>query len=427
MTDNLSDSAAGAGSGQPSDRVFLGVDLCAYSQLTVHEMRQAQEALHCAHETAAAVSADPLGVQPLGDGFLAQWISHRVNDVLAKYVPAFCDSLAEESRKQGFDRPLRVRLAVVTGLVADSRLGIAGRAAVEAERLVNCAQAKRVQQVLTEQPVVLIISKHVFEQTIRQGWTDIDPGGFAPVDVRAKGDVDETYKAWIGMPGHSADEVAKAMRPEGLLARFTRFLGRTVTPGARRVARVVGRTPKLLVATLVPAVAIAAAAVLLPSMASWSSGKDTPREASAWATATLAPDPDRPEPSTSRSYDRPGLTPSPATGPAATPAPDTGVGGTSRTGVRDTAGTALRDTAGNGVRQGAAAAQAPGTSHAAPLTGGGVACRGFLVQRYTTVVHGYGTAVFGSGVFGSDGTHVRCPRPAGAPPYASALRRHPVT
>ncbi|MFI9174785.1 hypothetical protein [Streptomyces lincolnensis] len=401
MTDNLSDSAAGAGSGQPSDRVLLGVDLCEYSTMNVRQMNAAQEALSRAHETAVAVSADTLGVQELGDGFLAQWISHRVNDVLAKYVPAFCDSLAEESLKRGFDRPLRVRLAVVTGLVADSAMGIAGRAAVEAQRLVNCAQAKRVQQVLTEQPVVLIISRHVFEQTIQQRWTDIEPGDFTPVDVRAKHE--QTYKAWIGMPGHSADEVARAMRPEGLLARFGRFLGRTLASRAGRAAQAVRKTPKMLVATLVPAVAVAAAAVLLSSLTSWSSGPGASREASAWATATVAPDPDRPEPSTSRSDDRPGLTPSPTTGPAATPAPATGA----------------RDTAGVRVRQ--RAAQAPGVIRAAPLTAR-VACGGFLVQRRGTVVHGYGTAVFVLG-----GTLVRCPLPAGALSYASAPRSHPVT
>ncbi|WP_328870507.1 hypothetical protein OHT76_10565 [Streptomyces sp. NBC_00287] len=295
---------------EPDDEVFEAVfvraDLGDYSSLKGPDMHKAQAALYRAYVGALAQAPEALGrefrgFQDDGDGFLVWWPSGRMGLVVSKFVAAFQETLA----KQNVDwehKLLQVRLSVVTGLAVTSALGTAGEGAVEAKRLVDCRQAKLLQEDYEDQQLVVVVSQYVYEQTVRGGWAaDVDPASFHPVQVLDKHKKQRT--AFLTAPGRTAEEVRKTV-DLSMFARLRRRIDRTVVPQIRKISQAFKWTPKLVLASLAaPAVAALAAATLLGTLPfSWPYGGAGTVDASVWAAETAYPWPDeRPGPSTSRS------------------------------------------------------------------------------------------------------------------------------
>jgi class 3 adenylate cyclase len=105
---------------------------------------------------------------------------------------------------------IRLRAAVHAGDVVVGSDGVpAGAALVVLARMLDCGAGREaLKQEPETTPLVLVISDHVHEETVRHGYPSVDPGDFEPFEIREK---EYAARGWLHVPGRRADPV-----PQGL-------------------------------------------------------------------------------------------------------------------------------------------------------------------------------------------------------------------
>jgi DNA-binding NarL/FixJ family response regulator len=109
------------------------------------------------------------------------------------FTRAFASSLAEHNKIVPAPLRMQVRLAIDVGPVLTDTMGVSGRVIIQAARMVDSPAIKRaVSQ--TDNPLGVIVSEFVYETTIRQGHSDIEPGRLERIQIAVK---ETTTTGWI--------------------------------------------------------------------------------------------------------------------------------------------------------------------------------------------------------------------------------------
>jgi hypothetical protein len=133
-----------------------------------------------------------------GDGVLV-FVDPRVSkvrlvDTLVSWLGA---SLRGYNRRAGAAAELRLRVVMHAGDMISAQQGAIGDAVVLAARLLD-APVLRACLGATDTPLVVGVSRTIYEEVIRHAYANIDPASFAPVSV----DVKETRTTmWVHVPG----------------------------------------------------------------------------------------------------------------------------------------------------------------------------------------------------------------------------------
>ncbi|MFF7645542.1 hypothetical protein [Streptomyces canus] len=197
--------------GGPGFVLWTTDDFPGYSKLSGEQGREIQNALDEVRkeaDRASGLSRPPEGIQKGGDGESVCWKNRTPVPYLKEYVPALSDALDQANKRRGNRPKLRLRLAVTYGTAMDAPGGVAGRPPIEAERLVSSRPCKYVTEKLADSGLVVIISDRVFQDTVNEGWEELDPRAYVPVRLRDKNRM--TWAAHITVPGVSPDRVRLA-------------------------------------------------------------------------------------------------------------------------------------------------------------------------------------------------------------------------
>jgi class 3 adenylate cyclase len=139
--------------------------------------------------------------QPQGDGELA--LLPKVDPepelrVIDDYVRELRRALARHNQGMLPSSRLRLRLALHYGVAIPANNGFFGQAVVVVSRLCD---AKPLKEAMTEAPecnLGVIVSDRLYQETIKQGHTELSPEDMRQVSVREK---EFAEKAWIHLPG----------------------------------------------------------------------------------------------------------------------------------------------------------------------------------------------------------------------------------
>jgi hypothetical protein len=191
-------------------RLCILVDLENYSRLDGNQQYTAQRVL----ASALAVAADKAGLrrpkwqrQLAGDGELAVL---PVDELQAQVVGAFPLALDAQLREQeGRDGLLlRVRMAMVYGVVTESELGYSDHAVVAVARMADAAPVRRALALVPEARLVLALSTELFRDVIRHGDAALTAAHFIRVPIdRMEGD------AWITVPDVDPRQLVDESQP----------------------------------------------------------------------------------------------------------------------------------------------------------------------------------------------------------------------
>ena len=181
-----------------SRRTCILVDLESYSALDGGKQRAAQQEL----AGALSVAAESAGLsrlrwerQPSGDGELAVLPDEERQDVVIGAFPVALDAeLRTRSERTGLR--LRLRMAVVYGVVTEADLGYAGHAVVAAARIADAAPVRSALVRATDGQLVLALSSELYRDVVLNGDVQWEGDDFRWVPVeRINSD------AWITVPG----------------------------------------------------------------------------------------------------------------------------------------------------------------------------------------------------------------------------------
>ncbi|MFJ5228792.1 hypothetical protein ACIQBJ_02725 [Kitasatospora sp. NPDC088391] len=188
-------------------RICMGADVEKYSCLDTRAQSAVQADLVRLLDEAAAFSGLDRTTwerQPQGDSeFAVLPESTPETAVLGPFVQHLTACLRVFNARVAAPR-IRLRLAVDAGIAAGSALGHAGPAPVAVARYINSAQLKATLTGLPTADLAVMISDRLYQDVVRSGHPDLDPGQYLRVHVRVK---EFLGYAWILVPGHGPDEM----------------------------------------------------------------------------------------------------------------------------------------------------------------------------------------------------------------------------
>ncbi|WP_194894729.1 hypothetical protein [Catenulispora pinisilvae] len=130
--------------------------------------------------------------------------------------------LRAHNRYAGFSTRIRLRVAVHAGdvIVGPDGAQAGASLAVLARMLDARASREALKREPETTPLVLLISDHVYEETVRHGYPGMDPGEFESVEIAEK---EYTARGWLHVPGRRARQaVDNADSAEAVDARDSR-------------------------------------------------------------------------------------------------------------------------------------------------------------------------------------------------------------
>ncbi|GAA2446561.1 hypothetical protein GCM10010191_74540 [Actinomadura vinacea] len=218
-------------------RLLMFVDATGYGRSVGRRQEAIQNGLVKVLDEAAArtgLRRAEWARQPAGDGELSVLPPDEPED---RVVESFPQELAAALRRHNRDlrdeAKLRLRLAVHYGPARPAVNGHTGAGPVTVSRLCD-SEPLRAALARSGADLAVVFSRQIFNDTILQEHTDLEPGRLRKVRVLVK-EFDE--EAWIWIPGHdssafpAADPALEAGRP----ARGDGF-HRGVTIDARSIA-----------------------------------------------------------------------------------------------------------------------------------------------------------------------------------------------
>lgn len=201
----------------PEYRPMLAVDIEDSTRHGDLPLLAARRVLFEAVEaTCADSSIDWAGChrEDLGDGmrlvFPADTPKHRL---IVPFLHTLSDRLGRHNGTADAGNRLRLRAALHGGDVQVSEGQVAGHAFAVLTRLLDAPALRRALAGTPVGPLALILSQHVYDNTVEHGYPGIDPASFAPVTVAVR---DQQVPAWLHVPGLPAREVARIVaEPSG--------------------------------------------------------------------------------------------------------------------------------------------------------------------------------------------------------------------
>jgi hypothetical protein len=150
---------------------------------------------------AAGVQWDECHRTDLGDGFrLVLGREVPKADLLRSMVPVLAERLRAHNRSHGPAERIRVRVALHAGDVHMDDGEVVGGSLEVLARLLDAPPLRRaLAGVPTGATVAVAVSQHIYEEVVRHGYDDIDPGTYRVVRFRLKG---APYEAWLHVPGY---------------------------------------------------------------------------------------------------------------------------------------------------------------------------------------------------------------------------------
>ncbi|MGW2918490.1 hypothetical protein ACWDBF_11600 [Streptomyces angustmyceticus] len=197
--------------GLPHRRLCLAADVEQYSCLDTRAQSAVQsELVRMLDEAAVLTGLDRAAWtrQPQGDLEFAVLPEATPEDaVLGPFVHHLAIRLRDRNARPAAPR-VRLRMAVDTGVVADAALGHAGPAPVAVARYVNAPQLRAALGTLAAADLAVIVSDRLYQDVVRSGGPDLDPGQYVRAHVRVK---EFGGYGWIRVPGHAPDDVRSAV------------------------------------------------------------------------------------------------------------------------------------------------------------------------------------------------------------------------
>ncbi|MEK9519289.1 hypothetical protein MIU24_07730 [Streptomyces venezuelae] len=178
-------------------------DICGSGTLDLAEKKHQRAAMYAAFDDAySSVGVEPgtFHQEDRGDGILA---ALRPDVPPTLMVGRWIDTLYESLRthNRGRARPLRLRIGMNAGLVAQDRHGLVGRAVDLAARLCDSAPAKRIMNETPEIDLVVVVSDWLYGNVVAEGGRYVEPDHYRSARIRSK-ETDEA--AWFHVPRRPA-------------------------------------------------------------------------------------------------------------------------------------------------------------------------------------------------------------------------------
>jgi hypothetical protein len=203
-------------------RLLLAVDVEKYSTRDAREQLRAQTDLR----NILSIAAENVGLdrnlwyeQVSGDGELAVLPeSVDVSLVVGDFTRQLQLVMAEFNERHTRSARLRIRVALHHGTLTPGPFGPAGDAPIVVSRLLNAKPLRRALSDYPDRDVALIVSSSLYHDVVRTGFCALDPDGFQPVRIVAKG---IAYPGFVqhGPAGGRTVAAALADRPDpGLVA-----------------------------------------------------------------------------------------------------------------------------------------------------------------------------------------------------------------
>ncbi|MEV0704926.1 hypothetical protein AB0I53_44390 [Saccharopolyspora sp. NPDC050389] len=191
-------------SAQFSRRFCLSVDAENYGSQDDQRQRAIQDGVLVVLDQAAnraGLHRDRWDRQPQGDGELAllpEVAPEPEPQVIDDYVRELRRALAQHNHGMLPCNRLRLRLAMHYGVAIPASNGFSGQAVVVVSRLRDAKPLKEAMAAAPECALGLILSDRLYQETIKQGHTELSPDDTRQVSVREK---ELAEKAWIHVPG----------------------------------------------------------------------------------------------------------------------------------------------------------------------------------------------------------------------------------
>ncbi|MFI6845153.1 hypothetical protein OG535_05990 [Kitasatospora sp. NBC_00085] len=144
----------------------------------------------------AGVPARAVHREDRGDGILAA-VGPTVPP--ARILGVWVTEVHEQLRRENPDlrMPLGLRVGLHVGPVTHDAQGISGHAVDLACRLTDSAAARLLLE-RDRADLVVVVSDSLYREVVRHGGRFVDPGDYAPADLRTK---DGATPAWVRLPG----------------------------------------------------------------------------------------------------------------------------------------------------------------------------------------------------------------------------------
>ncbi|MFD7667676.1 hypothetical protein [Streptomyces sp. NPDC059788] len=180
-------------------RLVVNGDVCGSGRLGLRAKLRMREAMYDVFEagfTAAGVAETSFRMEDRGDGVL---VALAPDVPSAKLVGPWLEGVYQQLRQinEGRSEPLRMRVAMHAGPVAQDARGLAGRAVDLACRLCDSGTARQVMQLADRAPLLCVVSDSLYHDVVAEGGTCIEPEHYGRARVSEK-ETDE--EAWFHVP-----------------------------------------------------------------------------------------------------------------------------------------------------------------------------------------------------------------------------------
>jgi hypothetical protein len=153
--------------------------------------------------------------QAAGDGELAILPQDEPEPVIVDdYVRHLDAVLAAHNTSAPSQARLRLRMAIHFGTAMPAENGYAGQGVVAVSRLVESAAARDALAASPAANIVVILSRQVFDDVVRQGHVSFSESDFTRARVQVKEYQDEAWVTVVGAPGVRRDNGEEASAEE---------------------------------------------------------------------------------------------------------------------------------------------------------------------------------------------------------------------
>ncbi|MFK8849769.1 hypothetical protein [Streptomyces sp. Ac-502] len=180
-------------------RLVVNGDVCGSGLLGWRAKLRMREAMYEVFEagfTAAGVTEGACHIEDRGDGVL---VALAPDVPAAHLVGPWLEGVYQKLRQvnEGRLEPLRMRVAMHAGPVAQDAKGLAGRAVDLACRLCDSETARDVMRLAERSPLLFVVSDSLYHDVVAEGGTCIEPEHYRRARVSEK---ETDVEAWFHVP-----------------------------------------------------------------------------------------------------------------------------------------------------------------------------------------------------------------------------------